>query len=300
MEYTLLPPEPETSPEPQRDTTESFLRSVDQKIEQHLSPYSPHTVVGYKNDLHTFFSYVHKDLREVDEYDIFDYLKRLEEDGYRPSTINRKLYSLTKIFDLYLSLKLVSYNPVKKASSTAKLNKTEDRKIHISIIYEDVKKVIENARPKTAIIVKTLANTGLRVSEMIGMRKDHIKPYDSTYMQVKIIGKGKKERYIYLSYELYGQIKEHFDSESIYLFASRSGNQLSRINLYTQVKRAFKKHTGKDCSPHQLRHFFSTYKIGKEKQDVKSVSQYLGHSRISITLDMYTHTTLDADESHIF
>lgn len=300
MDYTLLPPEPEEPQLPQRDDTEDFLEAVDAKITRYLSPYAPNTVSGYKADIQTFFHYVRKDLKRVTKDDIFAYLQALERDGFRPATVNRKMYSLTKIFDLYLELNLVRENPVRAADATSTLKRPEKRHIQLSITYEDIQRVIERAHPKTSIIVKTLVNTGLRVSELIGIRKDRFEPYSTEYLQISINGKGGKERTIYLSFDLYEQIKEHFDSESIYLFSSATGQQLSRINLYTQVRRAFKRHTGKDSSPHQLRHFFSTYKIGVEKQDVKSVSRYLGHSRISITLDMYTHTTLTPDETHIF
>jgi len=189
---------------------------------------------------------------------------------------------------------------VRAADATSSLKRPETRHIQLSITFEDIQQVIARAHPKTSLIVKTLVNTGLRVSELIGIRKDRLAPYSTEYLQISINGKGGKERTIYLSFDLYEEIKEHFDSDSIYLFASATGQPLSRINLYTQVRRAFKRFAGKDSSPHQLRHFFSTYKIGVEKQDVKSVSQYLGHSRITITLDMYTHTTLAPDETHIF
>ena len=70
-------------------------------------------------------------------------------------------------------------------------------------------------------------------------------------------------------------------------------------NLIRQINNAFCKHTGKKGHPHCLRHFFATYKIGKEKKDVKAVSLYLGHSTTSITLSMYVNTALKPEETVI-
>ena len=169
----------------------------------------------------------------------------------------------------------------------------------LNIDLDDVSKVVNSSTDRTGIIVKALSNTGLRVSELINIKKDDVALFNDGYLKARINGKGNKERFIYLSHPLYAEIRSIFDGESEFLFHSKSGKQLSRTNLYKQISRSFKRHAGKAASPHSLRHFFSTYKIGVEKKDVKSVSNYLGHSRVSITLEMYTHTKLAPEESHI-
>jgi len=213
--------------------------------------------------------------------------------------MSRKIYSLSKIFSIYKKLGLVKRNMVKEVSKTTRINKREKRRINLNIVKEDVITVVNKANPGTGLIVKTLANTGLRIFELINIKNDDVTLFNKDYLKVKIHGKGDKVRFFYSSKTLYIEIKETFDSDSEYLFHSKRGLKLSRINLYKQVSRAFKRYTGKVASPHSLRHFFSTYKIGNEKKDVKSVSNYLGHSRASVTLEMYTHTSLSPEESHI-
>jgi len=138
----------------------------------------------------------------------------------------------------------------------------------------------------------------MRISELIGIKHGNIEAYRTggqDYKRIRIEGKGRKERFIFLSDKLYAEIVKVFPGESEYLFHSDTGRALNRANLYKQIKQTFKAHTGKDIHPHSLRHFFATHKINSEKQDIKAVSRYLGHSGTAITLDMYVDTALDAD-----
>lgn len=296
-----LPPETAESPE-EVDISpheNEFFNEVNSIIEKYLEPYSPHTVDSYRNDMATFFDITNKNLVEITELDIIDYVKALEMRRFKNATINRKIYSLSKVFEIYKKLGLVKKNLVRTLAATTRINKRTNRIINLEIDLRDVQKVVENANRRTGLIVKVLANTGLRISELINIRPVDFKEFNRNYLKIRILGKGDKERFIYLSYDLLSEIKDVFSQDSEYLFHSKSGQKLSRTNLHKQVSRSFKRHTGKQASPHSLRHFFSTYKIGVEKRDVKSVSNYLGHSRVSITLEMYTHTSLAPEESHI-
>ncbi len=295
-----LPPEPEVFTTEMDQSPESrFVGDVNRIIEKYLETYSSNTVGSYRNDMRTFFSVISKNIKDVNELDIIDYIKELERRGYKNASINRKVYSLSKIFSIYKKLGLVRRNIVKEVSKVSQINKKVNRIISLNIDLDDVSKVIEKSTKQTGLIVKALTNTGLRVSELINIKRDNIAPLNDGYLKVRINGKGSRERFIYLSHPLYAEIRNIFDGESEFLFHSKSGRKLSRINLYKQISRSFNRHAGKAASPHSLRHFFSTYKIGVEKKDVKSVSNYLGHSRVSITLEMYTHTKLAPEESHI-
>ncbi len=295
-----LPPEPEAFTAVADQSPESrFVADVNSIIEKYLETYSPNTVGSYRNDMRTFFSVISKNIKDVNELDIIDYIKELERRGYKNASINRKIYSLSKIFSIYKKLGLVRRNIVREVAKVSQINKKVNRIISLNIDLADVSKVIEKSTKQTNLIVKALTNTGLRVSELIDIKRGDVAPFNDGYLKVRINGKGSRERFIYLSHPLYAEIRNVFDGESEFLFHSKSDRKLSRINLYKQISRSFSRHAGKAASPHSLRHFFSTYKIGVEKKDVKSVSNYLGHSRVSITLEMYTHTKLAPEESHI-
>ncbi len=297
-----LPPEVEEKSIPiipSFDPIAKFASEVNRIIEKYLETYSENTIWCYRNDMKTFFEIMNKNLMDVNELDIIDYVKELERRGFKNATINRKIYSLSKIFSIYKKLGLVKKNMVKEVSKTTRINKREKRRISLNIVKEDVIMVVNKANPRTALIIKALANTGLRISELINIKYTDIVLLNKDYFKIRIIGKGDKERFVYLSRPLNIEIRDVYKCDNENLFHSKSGLKLSRTNLYKQVSKAFKRHTGKIASPHSLRHFFPTYKIGTEKKDVKSVSNYLGHSRVSVTLEMYTHTSLSPEESHI-
>ena len=261
---------------------------------------SPATRRAYENDLKAFFEIVGKDIPDVTALDIPAYIDALERAGFKNSTINRKMYSLSKVFQLYQVAGMIDKNPVRELNKVKKITRAVSKQIDAQIELADVQAVIA-AGTRTAVIINTLANTGLRISELINIKTGDIDDHRTggkTYKRVRIVGKRKKERFIYLSEVLYQDIKRTF-GDGDYLFHSTNGNPLNRVNLHKQIKQAFRAYTGKDVHPHSLRHFFATHKIQIEKQDIKAVSKYLGHSGTAITLDMYVDTALSAENSMI-
>ncbi len=259
------------------------------------------TQKAYERDLFHFLQIVNKDIPEVTPNDIILYNNTLEDKGYKNSTINRKMYSISKIFNLYQLAGVIDKNPIVELNKLKKISRPVNRQINNQVEIEDIQAVIK-AGGKTALIINTLANTGLRISELINIKDKDIEDYkvnSKKFKNIRIVGKGKKERFIFLSMGLFKEIKKMFNENSEHLFHSSTGKELHRVNLYKQIKQTFKTYTEKDIHPHNLRHFFATYKIDIEKQDPKSVSKYLGHSGTAITLDMYVDTALNAENSMI-
>lgn len=262
---------------------------------------SPATRRAYETDLNAFCRIVGKDITDVTALDIPAYIDALEKAEHKNSTINRKLYSLSKVFKLYQVAGLINKNPVAELNKVKKITRAVSKQINAQIELADVQAIVTSAT-RTAVIINTLANTGLRISELINIKQSDIENYKTggkTYKRVRIVGKRKKERFVYLSVKLYQDIKRTFTGDSEYLFHSKNRRPLNRVNLYKQIKQAFKTYTGKDVHPHSLRHFFATYKIRTEKHDIKAVSKYLGHSGTAITLDMYVDTALSPENSMI-
>lgn len=280
--------------------TEDAESGIEKAVEHYFQQYSPATVRAYKADLQSWWNFNHKDVHQANEHDVLEYIKYLENNGFRNSTINRKLAALSKIFSVYIALGIAKRNPIQQLASTTRVYKPLEADMYKVVSKQDVEAVVGHARKQTAVIVKFLANTGLRISELIGIRKTDLEAHDLKFMKARILGKGKKVRYIFFTYALYEEVRAVFDTDSEFLFTSRTGKPLSRINLYKQIKTAFLKYASKpNASCHALRHFFATEKIAVEKKDIKAVSKYLGHNSIKTTLDRYVMNALKPEECQI-
>ena len=259
---------------------------------------SKNTQRAYKSDLQTFMDIVNKEIQQTTMKDLLYYISELENRNYRNSTINRKINSLSKIFTIYEKAGIIQENLIRKIKEIKKITRETEKIVMSNLKKDDITEVINHANKKTAIIIKTLSNTGLRISELVNIKNSDIENFDG-FKKTRIIGKGKKERFVFISNELFSEIKEVFNKDCEFLFHSKNCRKFTRQILYKQINNAFQKHTGKKGHPHSLRHFFATYKIKNEKYDIKAVSSYLGHSTTSITLNMYVNTTLKPEETVI-
>jgi integrase/recombinase XerD len=259
---------------------------------------SKNTKEAYKKDLHQFVELTGMDLLTATETDYLRYFKELEARNYRYSTIARKITALSKYLDYLVIAKRLPHNPIDNIRKVSRLYRQMDRKVNVEVTISDIRKVIRRSRIGTTLIIQTLANTGIRISELIGIRKNDVK-VNHDYAALRIKGKGKKERTVYISLDLYNDIRNIFNKESEYLFHSATGNQLIRQNLYKQIHGAFKKWAGKEVHPHSLRHFCATHRYVELGEDIKAVSSYLGHSSTGITLDMYVDSKITPEKAMI-
>ena len=113
---------------------------------------------------------------------------------------------------------------------------------------------------------------------------------------IKVLGKGSKERTVYLPKDAVMEIREVFESaDSEYLFCNNLGRMMNRENLTNELSKALKSNYP-DFHPHKLRQSFATKEIISKKKSVKAVSKYLGHSSTAITQDLYVHDELEFDD----
>lgn len=224
-----------------------------------------------------------------------------------PATCARKI-STIRIFFKYLTItaKLLNDNPAQNLE-TPKLNKRlpryltlEDSEKLLSLTYSDDSN--ENKERDFAIITLFL-NCGLRLSELVGINISDIK-FDDQKMTV--IGKGNKERSIYLNKACIDAINAYLDvrpKEGIKkdkkdsdkaLFLSSYKQRISKRTVENIVSKELAR-AGLDTtkySTHKLRHTAATlmYKYGEV--DIRALQELLGHQSISTT-EIYTHVDND-------
>jgi integrase/recombinase XerD len=156
-----------------------------------------------------------------------------------------------------------------------------DKRLPKFITYDELNKLIENAENyRDKLIIKFLFYTGVRVSELVKIKKNDI-IFEEGF--VKVYGKGGKERIVPIPKELLNELKDYINkinTENIFPLSSR---QVERI-----IKNIAKKAgISKKVTPHVLRHSLATTLLSKGV-DIRYIQEILGHSSLNIT-QIYTH-----------
>ncbi|MCC5447017.1 site-specific tyrosine recombinase/integron integrase [Candidatus Nanobsidianus stetteri] len=156
-----------------------------------------------------------------------------------------------------------------------------DKRLPKFITYDELNKLLENAENyRDKLIIKFLFYTGVRVSELIKIKKNDI-IFEEGF--VKVYGKGGKERIVPIPKDLLNELKDYINkinTENIFPLSSR---QVERI-----IKNVAKKAgINKKVTPHVLRHSLATTLLSKGV-DIRYIQEILGHSSLNIT-QIYTH-----------
>jgi site-specific recombinase XerD len=157
---------------------------------------------------------------------------------------------------------------------------------NILTVYE-VKKLIQvTNNPKHKLIIKIIYGTGLRVSEVVSLRKEDIN-FEENLIKVRL-GKGKKDRFVKLPESIKLELKAICDlTNSKYLFWSQRGGRLTTKTIQSILKNSSKKAgIKKRVYPHLLRHSFATHLL-EQGTDLRVIQKLLGHSSIKTT-QIYT------------
>jgi len=266
--------------------------------------YSAHTIRSYHDDLVQFFGYLHSQFGKLPMADITHSLVRswlagLKANGITSKSINRKISSLKSFFKYLLKTGRLDQTPMSKIISPK-----NSRRLPDFIGMEDVatlKEPLKNTEDWTTLNTKMLIllfyNTGMRLSELINLKESQV---DLHKKQVKVTGKGNKERIIPVSSDIIDTIKEYqqykrkeFEKADPALLITGKGRAmypkyaylLVRDYLDAQVKTVNRK------SPHILRHSFATH-LSNNGADLNAIKELLGHSSLAST-QVYTHNTIE-------
>lgn len=264
--------------------------------------YSKDTINSYANDLEDLeiflanngFNYL-----ELNKDNIRLYLKKLDSDGLTNKTIARKLSSFRTFYRYLLDLSKVKENIFK----TIKNPKIE-KKLPDYLNYEEINKILDSLDVKTSIeirnrlLIELMYATGLRLSEVANLK---INDFHYNDQSIKVLGKGKKERYVYYGDYAKKYLEMYLDNareemlknkSSDYLFINRFGDRLHEESIEKIVASSVKKICLKHkISPHTLRHTFATHLLNNGA-DIRTVQELLGHSSLATT-EIYTHLSND-------
>ena len=160
------------------------------------------------------------------------------------------------------------------------------------ISSEERAKLFEALPLRVRLVAETLYVTGARVSEVLGVRRDQVKTNGS--VELRLYGKGGKERSSRIPADLYRRILKEFPSGT-YLFESYKGQHFHREYISREIARAARRVLGRSVSAHVLRHSRATDLLASTHR-IKAVSRLLGHSDEATTLKYYVKDSFNDEE----
>ena len=265
--------------------------------------YSEHTLVSYKTDLTDFFDYLDTQygrlpLTGITYPFIRSWLAGLKDTGIASKSIKRKISALRSFFKYHLRTGAIDNTPM-----TTVISPKAGKRLPVFMREEDAKKMVDGLRAAGGdwrtmngkMIVTIFYATGMRLSELISLREQQI---DFSRSQVRVLGKGNKERVIPVSADLLSAIKEYqaskrreFGEAGEYLLVTEKGKKLYPKYAWTLVNSILGATAPLDRnSPHVLRHTFATH-LMNNGADLNAVKELLGHSSLAST-QVYTHNTI--------
>jgi len=277
------------------------------------------TVEEYFLDLRTFFRYikikkyivpkntVFEDisisdvtidlLKTITLLDIFEYMNYLSKERQNKSAARSRKCSSLRMFFKYLTNKTgeLKVNPTEELE-TPKLGKHLPKFLTLEqskMLLNTVSSCAGKFKERDYCIITIFLNCGLRLSELVGIDFNDIKP-DGT---LKVIGKGNKERIVYLneackkSIENYKKVRPNDKiKDKNALFISRQHNRIS-VKTVQLIVNKYLKMAGLGelgCSVHKLRHTAATLMYQYGNTDIRILKEILGHENLSTT-EIYTH-----------
>jgi integrase/recombinase XerC len=266
--------------------------------------YSAHTLISYKTDLINFFDYLNIQFGEISFKDINhnfirSWLASLKNKGLIAKSLHRKISSLKSFFKYQLKTGVIEATPMINVISP-KISK----RLPVFVKENDTKKLVESLSQSTEdwktlnarMLITIFYSTGMRLSELITLKEKQI---DFSRAQIKVLGKGNKERIIPVSKEVvkvirdYQQLKrKDFEHTDNVLLVTEKGKKIYPKYAYLLVNKFLGEVSTLDKkSPHVLRHTFATH-LMNNGADLNAVKELLGHSSLAST-QVYTHNTIE-------
>lgn len=270
---------------------ELFLDAV--WVEQGLSE---NTLSAYGSDLKIFCNWLgDKSVLAVDGTDIAAFLAYRFDHGITSRSSARILSTLKRFFAYLIREQYLSADPTSNIEAPH-----IGRPLPETLTEQDVEDLLNAPETISALglrdrtMLEMLYATGLRVSELIGLRFDQINLRQGV---VRITGKGNKERLVPVGEQALDWLDQYLatarqdilgERRTDYLFVTNRASAMTRQAFWHIIKRYTKKAgISKHLSPHTLRHAFATHLLN-HGADLRVIQLLLGHSDLSTT-QIYTH-----------
>lgn len=253
--------------------------------------YSAHTQSAYLRDLKFFLEFCLKegiDFLEIEVVDIRSYFADLaRERNLDKKTQTRKLSSLRTFYRCLFQRDWIPSNPILSVNfpKTKKRIPKSYKPIETEEILEyESKEASPLLEKRDRAILEILYSSGMRVFELVNAKK---KDLSSDFRSLKVLGKRRKERYVYLGDEAVLCLKEYLElrgeTPEEEIFLNQRGKKLTTRGVrYILNERRKAMGFEKSLTPHKFRHTFATDLLDAGA-DIRAVQELLGHSSLSST-----------------
>ena len=272
------------------------------KIEKGLAPL---TITAYTTDIGQFTVFLEKykrTLLNAQRKHVREFIQQLFGNSVDGRSVGRKLSALRHLYRYLLLDKMVEHDPTLNIDSPKQW-----KVLPKALARDEIDAMLSSPRPRSngkeaeAMAIRDRAMlevfyaAALRVSEIIGVKLEDLK-LDVGCLLVR--GKGDKERIVPLGKSAQDALARYIKDgrpvfskgKSSLVFLGRRGSKLTRQRVW-QMVRAASVSTGRNASPHMLRHSCATHMV-ENNADLRTVQTILGHADISTT-QVYTHLALD-------
>lgn len=275
---------------------DSFLRYLHTE-----KRYSPHTLLSYKTDLMQFQAFVNDSgfsdgIAGCSTREIRSWIISMLDSGLSPRSVNRKTTSLRRFYRFLQQEGTISKNPADglPAVRTSKPLPVFVEENAMQMLFNDEPDPEDFPRLRDRVVLEILYGTGIRLSELIGLRDND---FDPQRLTIKVMGKRKKERMIPVTTGLADLIgfyqvernKIFKIPEFVSMLVTDKGTPVYPRLIYRIVNQLLGLVTTQGRrSPHVLRHTYATHLLNRGAS-LNAIKELLGHASLSAT-QVYTHT----------
>ena len=255
---------------------------------------SPHTIEGYRRDLHKLLCYMQKQqiasVEQLKPHHMRSFIAAEHRAGLSPKSLQRLLSSCRSLFRQLTREGMLAHDPVAGVRGPK-----VHRKLPQVLDVDEATALVEGDGNDDALSVRDRAmlelfySSGLRLSELTGLRWLDLH-LDAG--EVRVLGKGQKTRIVPVGRHAIAALRALGDAEGRApespIFRGRNGAPISPRTVQARLKLlALRQGFAKRVHPHLLRHTFASHML-ESSGDLRAVQELLGHADIATT-QIYTH-----------